>query len=537
MKQKTFFLFFFSIIILIVYSCGTRKSDKHFDARGFDFTKETLVIDIKDFGAKTSKGFDNTIAFNKAGLFMRQAPEKFWVINFEKGIYQYRNNMWLSDLRNFTLNGDHTSLQNVIVNPQFGEDCRPINLRAPQRNKDPIYRYHFNNGDYFDTIDDFRIKIKKSRRADQYNSGDLILLNGYAQQYDGFPPNPRYFEYNVIKSIDKRKGIIQLKNKISHLYDKRWEDYSWGTEGRKIRSGKPRILNLNKTDYIFPHQIEIRNITFLPNPNCSVADALFIPGEYVKFKNVVVETLFPTCNRKFEFIGGVINDYVEFDKMIDTVILEKVTIKRKVKDKRISVAQGATGVNYLNIKDCDIDGKLRVSPRNLVVKNTNFHVNPEYDNHAVIDNYNHFFPVNSISISAIEILSTQKVSNVSIIGYDNLNQIKLVKSAKGNLLEVADNKFNRQHCIRSLDYNLPIYSSDNKVFGSILELYKKDKNWILRIKWEKTIQRPIKQITWNQVKAIKVVNQTMPKQKDIYKKKKEKEKKVLRQLRSVNKNK
>src|SRR5438309_1702203 len=77
--------------------------------------------------------------------------------------------------------------------------------------------------------------------AGNFTPGMRVLIHGYDQQFAGYPPNLRYFEYKTVLTADAGTGIVTFTEPLAYGYDSRW----WDTpnySGTGLSFGAPRIL-------------------------------------------------------------------------------------------------------------------------------------------------------------------------------------------------------------------------------------------------------------------------------------------------------
>jgi hypothetical protein len=469
--------------------------------------RDTFYVDVTDFGIVGDSITDNTDSLIVMIASLVQQPDGYWILNFPGGRYLYKDNTWLSGLRAVQIEGNGSEFQNIIETVPNGEDCLSLYLRGPHRKKDPNFRYHYNNGALFEQVSDTIVRLLDN--GDQFNCGDLVLLSGYEQQYSGFPPNPRYFGYRIVSGLNNSKSILELSEPLHTVYSGGWGDYAWGADGRELKSGAPRIINLSTSDFGFPRHLEIHDLTFLPNPNCTIAQAIALPGEVVIFRNVHVELVYPQYNRKFEFIGGSVQELVEFDKFVDTILFENVALHRKPGSARRVSATAATSVNYLFIRNCIIDGPIRVSPRHLIVENTIFDLSAEDAQRPAIDAYNNFFPVYSVTVNNVVIRSPPGQQN-SILGFDVINEIDLPTAVMDDtMFEFPDDAFYQTNLLRSIDKGTRIGIAKDGPTGVISAIRRNTSGlWSVHISWDVPPTENPQKLFWSQVGTINILHST-----------------------------
>ena len=386
-----------------------------------DEPMDTIIARAEHFGIKGDGITDNTLSLKRMVKRYANRNNKFIRIVFPSGEYLYSDNTWPTGLIYFRLEGQDSRFRNIYPdNPGFqGEDCMALHIRGPQRRYDPTTRYTYNNGYKFKVNGPNILEL--SENFAKFRRGDLVVLTGYEQQHEGYPPNPRYVEYH---EIDRKQGKkLILTNKVENPFDDAWTDFAWGgLPGLELRSGAPRVLNLSRTDYPFPRVVQLRDISFQPNPNCQISDAVVVSGEVVELQNVDVDILYPTVTRVFRYISGNIRQAVEFDKVVDSVYLENVYIHRSEDQPNRSSALAATSVNYLELKNCTIEGPLKVSPRHLFVDHSKFILTERDNGLCAIEAYGEWFPVYTVRVEAPEII-LNGADSFCLVEHDFINSV------------------------------------------------------------------------------------------------------------------
>src|ERR1700722_20718070 len=91
-----------------------------------------------------------------------------------------------------------------------------------------------------------------------------VLVYGYDQQGQGYPPNLRYFDYMTVASSNAGTGVVTLTSGLTNSYDSRWWDIP-NYAGTKVAFGAPRILSLQRAKYNQPRLIWLKGGIYYSN--------------------------------------------------------------------------------------------------------------------------------------------------------------------------------------------------------------------------------------------------------------------------------
>jgi hypothetical protein len=158
-----------------------------------------------------------------------------------------------------------------------------------------------------------------------------VLVYGFGQQNLSFPPNARYFEYNAVDGYDIPSAEVRLREPLRFDYDARWHDFPAG-------KGAPRIIPLDRADFVWASRLVINGGEFLFNPENN-GNAVQIEGySLAELNQVKMYRFVPTIVESMRLNECVI-DNVESDKLIEALVFSGCDIGRHY---------GATGVNTLH---------------------------------------------------------------------------------------------------------------------------------------------------------------------------------------------
>jgi hypothetical protein len=307
----------------------------------------------------------NTAAVNGAALmrmghFLRRTAG-CKIVNFDGGgAYVYDRNEWTKGIRNLVLRGRGSTFKNTISAATwtaqklaFMSNWNVFNTTE----HDAVYSTSPTVfGHLFDTVASggTAVTTTSASEAGNYAAGNRVLIYGFAQQQDSFPPNARFFEWNEVVSVSATAGAIRLKNKLKFDYDSRWSDLANGP-------GAPRIINLDRADFVWGDYLELDGMTFLSDLGDGRARGAGIQIEgyrHAVLRDVVAPALNPSICEKVEVISSRF-DLVETDKLIDSITYDGCEIQDFL---------GGTGAHHVNvIGGTKITGRFESHSRNLLI--------------------------------------------------------------------------------------------------------------------------------------------------------------------------
>lgn len=189
--------------------------------------------------------------------------------------------------------------------------------------------------------------------AANFAIGDTVFVYGFDQQrWEGWSPNMRYFEWNIVRTFNATTGVITLQYPLRNDYNQDWPDYNndRGLYDYLVSAhiypylGAPRIVNLTRSsdDERLLSHFEARNILFDSSvatdhqPNVSARVQIYEE----------CETTAHLGPYEFEYcsIRNTGCDVLEVDKLCDHILLENFRART-----RIGSCAGARVVHMRNV--------------------------------------------------------------------------------------------------------------------------------------------------------------------------------------------
>jgi len=160
-----------------------------------------------------------------------------------------------------------------------------------------------------------------------FAAGDWVAvcgvdIQGLWKNVYGQPPNPHFFEYAQIESVNLETGVIVFTGPLRNTYLDTWPNYNAGKQDggghEPDQAGPATIMKLNP---LWDAQIEYRNLTINQEAQayCKVRE--------VTFKDMIVQGthgLVPTANKIWRVLDSTWAGAMEIDKVIDTIFFDNV---------------------------------------------------------------------------------------------------------------------------------------------------------------------------------------------------------------------
>ena len=343
-------------------------------------TNTDSLIDLKsakDFGCK-GISTDDSACFTKIHSYIVGKHPSPVSILFPSGTYLYNRGDWLHGAANVTIyayganfmmtsNGRHGfSVDNYALNfggdifsdAPFGSDFSPAST---------------SNGYTIRTsaVGATSITTITASNAGNIPLGDVLIFGFDAQGAASYPPNPKYFEYNVVTAANPSTGVISLMYPLQNAYLSTWVD---GSTQYNIACGAPRILSLNRTNMQIAQKLTIYGATFLAysggGTNAHTNGAINpSAGKNIVLVDVSAAGIYIGESAHVRVVGGTFqpdsagNGGTETDKIISQIDWDGATIVNHTQ---------ATGALLTRFTNCTLKGTFQNRARNQVYEGNRF---------------------------------------------------------------------------------------------------------------------------------------------------------------------
>src|SRR6185312_12405565 len=168
-----------------------------------------------------------------------------------------------------------------------------------------------------------------------FTVGQWARMSGLAQQSNGFPTNPAFWDY-VLVSGKTATGIQFTTTPLTHDYKSTWPSY-----GTAYYGGPATLYALDPS---WPITLEVNNLILsMTNP---ASDGAAIIGKDITLKNVTINTTdgntceVPSQNMSYRIIKATMtNCTIEVDKIIDFAMLQNISAITSIDVQSASVKQ------------------------------------------------------------------------------------------------------------------------------------------------------------------------------------------------------
>jgi hypothetical protein len=340
-----------------------------------DPTSSTTVFDATKYGVVPDGYSDNTIALME---LRRDALEIKGpvTINLPPGDIGYKDNRWLFNINNFRLIGDpvkRTKLRSLYEGRQGNQLTYPLWYAIPFATNSLYFRGQFGmtSGHLFSTVraGSDTVTLVNVEDAKHYAVGNRVLLYGFLQTLDGFPPGARFYDYKTIASVDA--GKVSFTQPLAHSYNSQWFDVPDAALGPGLNCGKPRMLNLDRgSEYTYPSYASLQNLSFERDPKLGNQESAFMAcvADILEVDNCsCVDHVWPSINREATYRRCNFGN-TDLDKLCGTVrFLEGCTFSG-------NGIVSAVGIENLIIDDFKVlSGFVAVAPRHLTLTRGSIH--------------------------------------------------------------------------------------------------------------------------------------------------------------------
>lgn len=341
----------------------------------------TEWLSVKDFGVRGDGATDESEALLRLRDYIKFRSDIHFHIHFPPGKYIYDNNRWLLGVHSISLNGSGAKLQ-CVSNNAWEANKRPLNMHSlfydigvlPISSPIP---YHSGYKIVSVEAGISKLRLAAADSSSKFKPGDRVFIHGFDQQFSGWPPNLRYFEWNEILSTDPSDGTLILRSPLTNCYDERWSDFFNGS----FAGGKPRVLNLVREKFYYPVYIEMMGFEFLNNPNAQY-NGLQISADVVRLTDSICRgNFYPTESRVFEASRLTVDGLAEVDKLCGRVSIAQSVLRE---------VTAGTGVDEIELDGCELNARVNLKPRRLVLKSCR--IRPRQTDTRAISLYQDSFP-------------------------------------------------------------------------------------------------------------------------------------------------
>lgn len=366
------------------------------DARGWLVTEahgaeaaQVRSFNPRSFGAAGNGTGDDTAAFRAMHQAMRrlqdaedaaqlrdaQRPPLELVVQLVSGHYRYTWNRWTWGLRRITVLGYGALIQCVHGGP-YAIDQAPLTS-----NRDHYWAWDPTGPAYgkpsLAPAEDYGWRIRTAQPGDEavtllaaadarlLRPGAWVLIQSYAQQQDGYPPNMRYFERARVASLVG--NLVRLDRPLGQLHRDDWPE----DPAHPAAIGRARLVAIDRPDCPLALSQSFIGLTILSNPNHAVRDPDVLATQEVLGIAGTLRAHVQKCTLLALGVsqaGEVLVEdttfgYTEPDKLVDRLTLRNCTI---------GGIQACTGLNQVVLQGCTIKASAQLLAREVTVEGCTF---------------------------------------------------------------------------------------------------------------------------------------------------------------------
>ena len=310
------------------------------------------VVDVASrYGIRP--GLDNTAALMRLNSEWK-ANKNLVKFIFPEGEINYLDNSWLAGIPFFEIVG-HNTIFRCLAGSEQDIDKFPFLSTGIFITKNPHNDFADNSGQLFKSAIKGSTSILVTNSAN-YKAGNKVYLFGFAEQFNGIPVNPRFFEWKEVRAVDGNR--VTFTEPLKWSYNENWKDidiYQFGLYG------KPRITKL--TNYCSYAKFSGCIMAKGPYARNDVPNAFFFKSDILILDSCTIEgDVWTTENRVAIIMNSRMNG-TEPDKNCYYVTYNNCDI---------GSINAATGVDSLVIKNCRIKSSCIISPRILYAEGNTF---------------------------------------------------------------------------------------------------------------------------------------------------------------------
>ncbi|MEK0085219.1 hypothetical protein [Benzoatithermus flavus] len=430
------------------------------------------------FGLRSDAIADQSTALLRLRNAMTADRTRHYRVVFEPGDYRYTNNRWLFGVVSVTIEANGASFG--CLSPSDAEqNARPLNVNS-------IFQDHgdrpWPDGLTYHTgwpaarslpAGSGIVPLQRPDDSRRCRVGAPVLVHSFDQQFGGFPPNLRRFEWRRVAAVDRVAGTVALDAPLAFDHDAGLRDTVYD-DGSGLAFGRARLMLLDRPAYRYPERIEILDARFVRNPSQpqEAANGLCLAADTLILRRCSHDGMvWPSENRVALYEDCRFTD-VEVDKLCGEVTFRGCSFARPV--------TGATGVMNLLLERCRIEGFVGVSPRRARIVGCAIHTSADDPWGAIRCHYD-TFPVEMLECIDNEIVTGGPL-HFAING-GRSHTLTVSASGEGNEILLDDTRANREGVISQLAEGALLRLETGTATGTLARIGWTGRQWLLCGDW------------------------------------------------------
>jgi hypothetical protein len=430
------------------------------------------------FGLRPDPALDQSAACRRlhAALLADRAPH--YRILFEPGDYRYADNRWLMGVGSVTIEANGASF-GCLARDDAEQNARPFNLNS-------IFQDHgdrpWPEGLTYEAgalagrslaAGSRVVKLARARDAARFRPGDRVLVHSFDQQFGGFPPNLRRFEWHAVAAVDGKTGTVTLDGPLAFEHDAFLRDTAYD-DGPGLAFGRARLMALDRKRYRYPERIEILDAHFVRNPfqPPDAANGLCLAADTLSLRRCSHDGMVWPSENRVALYEDCRFQNVEVDKLCGEVVFRGCSFAQPV--------TGGTGAMDLLFERCRVEGFVGVSPRRTRILGCTIRTHPDDPWGAVRCHYDTF------PVELLECLDNEVVAGGPLhFAVNGGRGFRLVAAGRGegNAILLDDTRENREEVVSRLIEGAVLRPEGGGVPGRLVRIGWTGQQWRLEGDW------------------------------------------------------
>ncbi|GAB3550134.1 hypothetical protein [Spirosoma fluminis] len=372
------------------------------------------------------------------------------------------NNRWLYGINKVDVHLNGSTIKTIYT----GTDdalARPLNMGELFQNNVLSYigTKTYNASHLFNTITagSKTITLTTTAQISNYSAGKRVFLWGFDQVGNGAPPGVRFYEWNVVESVNAGTGVITLVKPLKYSYSSSWWDVP-GILG--MASGKPRIYPLDGNTSNYATNIGLFNGVLGDSTGGNANSPIVVGAENLVLNNVSSETgwVWASENRTVLVENTIFGGSSELDKLVSTVRYKNSAFKGQV--------SGASGVEFVSIEDCELAQSLWIAPRAYEVKRSRLRGDTQPTNFHPINYHPSYYPIREVVLDQLDFSVSSAYPNTTLIDLGSFQSLTIT-NISGTDIKVPNSSFNDASmlAVRSMEIGTRVFKQEGDKGGYV----------------------------------------------------------------------
>lgn len=321
------------------------------------------MILASEVGLRGDGVTDNASTFDAVRAEMLAHPAQLNVLVLERGaIYRSSRNRWLTGVKRWRIVGNGATLRET-----GGSQERWWYTNSGSFEGSPSEAMT-RKGELIANVEVGAHTVRLLRLSDAakyaHRVGSRVLIYGCNAYEGGYPPDPKYFEWNVIAAVDVPSGTVTVLAPLRFTYRQDWPENPAKTGTDAIyASGRARIRLMSGDGFTETEYGEISDLTVTGTADALGGVLLVNGAKEVVIQNVKTDTFIPSVAESIR-TRGLEAHFMEGDKIVDRLTMI---------GGRIGDVAECLGIRWLRFTGVRFEGKWLSRPHHLSVRDCDFY--------------------------------------------------------------------------------------------------------------------------------------------------------------------